>query len=282
MMFGLQGAPGVFQELMEILSTKCKENDEVRKILKNGHLASFFDDTGLGTQTEDEHLYLLECYFRVCQESHIRIKLSKCQFLQESIEYLGYDVGWGQWRPSSKRVQAIQKAEVHNLRDLRAFLGATNFYRRHCKNFTYSSAPLTDLLKKNAKWRWGEVEQRAFDELKSKIAAMEVLGVPRPIGELVMVTDSSNIGGGSTIFQWQALDPQQIPEQFGTFGVAQDRTFKHNYPDNFRLVPLGHYNWKWNDTQKIPLMGTRVVSGRTYISVPKPDDRQLACCMVHR
>ena len=58
-MFGHQGAPRVFQELMEILSTQAKQDVQVRKILQKGHLASFFDDTGIGSQTIDEHYILL-------------------------------------------------------------------------------------------------------------------------------------------------------------------------------------------------------------------------------
>ena len=68
MPFGLQGAPGTFQELMEILLGKTKQFPEAREILKAGHLASFFDDTGLGTQTLAEHYTLLECYLKVCLE----------------------------------------------------------------------------------------------------------------------------------------------------------------------------------------------------------------------
>jgi len=41
MMFGLQGAPGIFHERMEILISQCKQDPQVRKILKSGHLASF-------------------------------------------------------------------------------------------------------------------------------------------------------------------------------------------------------------------------------------------------
>jgi hypothetical protein len=95
MPFGLQGAPGTFQELMEILTGKAKQDPKVREILKNeGHLASFFDDTGLGTQTLEDHFYLLEKYFEVCRDNHVRIKLSKCEFLQEKMEYLGFELGW--------------------------------------------------------------------------------------------------------------------------------------------------------------------------------------------
>ena len=40
------------------------------------------------------------------------------------------------------------------LHDVRSFIGACNFYRRHIKKFTYTSAILTDLIKKSTTWRW--------------------------------------------------------------------------------------------------------------------------------
>ena len=144
-----------------------------------------------------------------------------------------------------------------------------NFYRRHVKNFTFSSAPLTDLLKKNVKWQWSEKEQKCFDELKSKVAELEVIGVPRPSGEIVMITDSSDVGGGSTLFKWQEIYPEKIPQkndtnlpEFNTKGANPDGTFKHNYPENFRLVPLGHWNWKWSDArQKYHSWEQEILSG---------------------
>ena len=133
MPFGLQGAPGTFQELMEILIGKTKQDQTARKILQNAHLASFFDDTGLGTQTLEEHYTLLEKYLEVCKENHVRIKLSKCEFLQENMDYLGFELGWGWWKPSSKKVDPLMSAKVTSLKDLQRFLGALNFYRRHKK-----------------------------------------------------------------------------------------------------------------------------------------------------
>eukprot|EP00667_Euglena_gracilis_P023977 EG_transcript_27322 len=69
MMFGLSNAPGIFQELMEILTSQCKTDLRVREILKDGHLASFFDDTGVGANSEEDHLYLLEKWFEVCRKN---------------------------------------------------------------------------------------------------------------------------------------------------------------------------------------------------------------------
>ena len=82
------------------------------------------------------------------------------------------------------------------LHDVRSFIGACNFYCRHIKNFTYTSAILTDLIKKSTTWCWGPQEQQALDELKDKVANAKCLGVPRAQGEIILVTDASNVGGG--------------------------------------------------------------------------------------
>ena len=42
----------------------------------------------------------------------------------------------------------IRDAPKKGLHDLRSFIRACNFYRRHIHNLTYSSAPLTDLIMK--------------------------------------------------------------------------------------------------------------------------------------
>ena len=82
------------------------------------------------------------------------------------------------------------------LHDVRSFIGACNFHRSHIKNFTYTSAILTDLIKKSTTWRWGPQGQQAFDKLKDKVANAKCLGVPRAQGEIILVTDASKWGGG--------------------------------------------------------------------------------------
>jgi len=250
MPFGLQGAPGIFQEMMELLIQKVKLQPNLRQILSQTFLGAFFDDCGLGTDNEEDHLKILEELLKVCQANNIRIKLSKCDFMQEEIDYLGFNIGWGTWKPCKTKVEAIMRIEVKNLKDLRKFLGVLNFYRRHIPNVTYSSAILTDLTKKDAKWQWTKIHQEKFLELKIKLAQLSSIGFPKPTGEVILISDASDIGGGSTLFQWQQLERKQIPEKFQTTGLKYDGTLKHNYPAECRLVPLGHWNWKWNPTRQ--------------------------------
>ena len=85
------------------------------------------------------------------------------------------------------------------------------------------------------------------------MANAKCLAVPRAQGEMILVTDASNVGGGGTLFQWQALEKKEFDpaiSQWGTDGLNRDGTLTHSYPDDkWVLVPLGHLNWKWNQAR---------------------------------
>lgn len=142
------------------------------------HIGAFFDDCGLGALTEEEHLLILEILFEECQKNQIRIKLSKCEFGKTEMIYLGYQIGYGWWSPSPKKVEAISRAKVTNLKELQSFLGAMNFFRRHVPSFSKSSHQLTDLLKKGRSWVWSEREEKLVQDLKDKLAQLTKLVPP--------------------------------------------------------------------------------------------------------
>ena len=85
--------------------------------------------------------------------------------------------------------------------------------------------------------------------MKGKTSSTNCLGIPRPKGEIILVTDACDVGGGGgTLYQWQELNSAELSHcQFLTSGLNRDGTLKHDYAANdWRLVPLGHWNWKWN------------------------------------
>ena len=148
--------------------------------------------------------------------------------MQETMQYLGFNIGYGWWTPAASKAKPLMDAKVRHedpkkrLHDSHSFIEACNFYRRHIRNFTYTSAILTDLTKKGTTWRWGPQEQQAFDELKDNVANVKCLGVPRAQGEIILVTDASNVGGGGTLFQCQALEKEEFDlaiTQWGTDGL---------------------------------------------------------------
>ena len=150
----------------------------------------------------------------------------------------------------ASNMQPLQHMHIRDdpkkgLNDVMSFVGACDFYRRHIHNFTYSSAPLTDLIKKTTPWRWTAREEECFQELKKKIASANCLGVPRPKGEIVLIPDAIDVGGGGTIYQWQELNPAELTHcHYLSSGLNRD------YPTSeWRLVPLGHWSWKWNQAR---------------------------------
>ena len=254
MPFGVANTPALFQELMNKIFYILRRRPLVQELISwCAEMGAHIDDVSLGTNTQEDHVLLLREFFIVCQENHLRIKLEKSEFMKEEMEYLGFDVGYGWWKPAGFKMQPLQDMQIRDdpkkgLHDVRSFVGACNFYQRHIHNFTYSSAPITDLIKKTTSWNWTTREKECFQELKKKIPSSNCLGVPRPKGKIVLITDASDVGGDGTIYQWQKLNPAELTHcHYRTSGLNRDDSLKHDYPpSDWGLVPPGHSNWKWN------------------------------------
>ena len=140
-------------------------------------MEAHIDDVSFGTNTQEDHAPLLHEFSIVCQKNHLRLKLEKFEFMKEEMEYLGFDVGYGWWKPVASKMQPLQDMQVRDnpkkgLHNVRSFVGACNFSRRHIHNFTYSSAPLTDSLMKGMRCEWSA--QRVRRARKCAVLAMHV------------------------------------------------------------------------------------------------------------
>ena len=257
MPFGVANAPAHFRELMNKILDILRCRPLVQEFMSRGaEMEPHIDDVSLGTNTQENHVLLLRDFFVVCQETHLRIKLEKCDFMKEETEHLGFDVGYGCRRSAASKMQPLQDMQIRDdpkkgLHDVRSFHGTCNFCRRQIHHFTYCSDPLTDPIKKPTPWRWTAREEECFQELKNNIASSNCLGVPRPKGEIVLITDASDVGGAGTIYQWQELNPAELTHcHYRTTGLNRGGSLKHDYPSSeWRLVPNGHWNWKWNQAR---------------------------------
>ena len=160
MPFGVANASALFQELMNKILYLLRRRPLVQKLISRGaEMEAHIDDVSLGTNTKEDHVLFLREFSIVCQENNLRIKLEKCEFMEEEMEYLCFDVGYGCRKPAASKMQPLQDMQVcddpqQGLHDVRSFVGACNFYCRRIHNFTHSSAPLTDLIKKTTPWWW--------------------------------------------------------------------------------------------------------------------------------
>lgn len=77
------------------------------------------------------------------------MKLSKCNFFKQNVEYLGFEVSEDGIRPGTKTVEAIMLFPTpQNQYNVRQFLGLASFFRRFVPKFSII-AKITHLLKKD-------------------------------------------------------------------------------------------------------------------------------------
>ena len=96
MPFGVGIGSALFQELMNKILYILKHRPLAQELVSRGaEIVAHLNDVSLGTNSQEDHILLLQEFFTVCQKNDLRIKLQRCQFMREEIEYLVFDVGYG-------------------------------------------------------------------------------------------------------------------------------------------------------------------------------------------
>lgn len=191
MPFGLSNAPCTFQGLM---------NHIFRDIARK-YLLVFFDDILIYSSSWQDHLHHLNSVFSILRQQQLFLKLSKCTLGASSIEYLGHFISSAGVRTDPKKIEVIQQWPVpKSPKQLRSFLGLSNYYRRFIKGYSAIAKPLTDLLKKD-NFIWNDAATVAFDSLKTALSTTPVLALPDFKKPFVIETDASNNGIGAVLMQ---------------------------------------------------------------------------------
>ncbi|KAL0440174.1 UNVERIFIED_CONTAM: Retrovirus-related Pol polyprotein from transposon, partial [Sesamum latifolium] len=87
------------------------------------------------------------------------------------------------------------------LQILRAKQLIGGYYSRFVKDFSVIAKPLTSLLKKNAPFKWNNMCDQSFEELKKRLTSAPILALPSGSGGYVVYTDASKLGLGCVLMQ---------------------------------------------------------------------------------
>jgi hypothetical protein len=175
---GIAGSPDIFQgnmlELMESLE----------------YVRAYLDDLlCISKLSLEDHLEKLKEVLRQLCNAGLKVNAAKSTFCKLEIEYLGYVFTRDGIKPQSNKVQAILAIKPPTgVKQLGHFLGMVQYYRDLWARRSNMLAPLTSLVgecgqtkttkakgTKKVPWHWGEIHQRAFNQVKATIAKDVVL-----------------------------------------------------------------------------------------------------------
>ena len=247
MPFGLCNAPATFQRLME----RCMGEMNLRDCL------IYLDDVIIFSTTFEEHLERLGAVFARLKEHNLMLKASKCEFMKSRVTYLGHVVSESGIETDPDKTEAIRTWPIpRSVKDVRAYLGFTGYYRRFIQNYARIARPLNDLLighstckkgnKKKVKVKktpfvWTEKQQNAFDTLKEKLMNPPVLAYADYRLPFRLHTDASTTGLGAVLYQHQDGQDRVV-----AYASRSLKTSEKHYPAH----KLEFLALKWAITEK--------------------------------
>ena len=191
MPFGLTNASATFQRMM----------GNVLKGIK-GCLV-FIDDIIIFSETWEEHQLILKEVFSRIRAAGLKVKREKCQFVQESVKFLGHIVSARGTEPDPSKIEAVRDfATPSSLTNVRAFIDMASYYRRFIKNFADIATPLHDMTKDSQpEFNWTPLADKSFNELKNRLCKAPILSLPDFSVPFVIYTDASDYGLGAVLSQ---------------------------------------------------------------------------------
>lgn len=191
MPFGLRNAPATFQRL-------------IWKVLEGleSFTGAYLDDIIIFSSSWSDHIQHIQQVFERIRQAGLTLKRAKCIFGTAELEFLGHKVGLGKVEPRRKTVQAlIDFPRPTSQKQIRSYLGLAGYYRRFIPHFADVAASLNKLLKKGVKFAWTEETEKAFVDLKSRLASRPILRPPNFNLPFSVAVDASNTAIGANLFQ---------------------------------------------------------------------------------
>ena len=131
------------------------------------------DDIVIHGKNEEEHDENMKNFIECCERAGVHLNKDKMIMQVDSISFMGYQITKEGLKVDPSKVTAIKHAPAsENVGQIRSFLGAVNYLSRFVPHMSEEIQTLHHLLKKDVLWNWSSAQQRAFDNIKNKIAEL--------------------------------------------------------------------------------------------------------------
>ncbi|CAF2236425.1 unnamed protein product [Rotaria magnacalcarata] len=231
--FGCSASPIEFTRLLNIalhdilVPIKLSGDDKPRI-----HCKIYVDDLFLFSKNHNDHLELLRMLFKLLNDNNLKLKLSKCTFMSDTVSFLGFKFGQNCVEKEKKYVEKILKLpKPETIKDVMRFLGSCVYIHRFIKQYASIARPLTSVAttckkKMRGKVEWTPEMEEAYEKLKDYVAEEVSLVYPdfsKGASPLIIAADASKVGTGGVLMQCQNGTEEIIAFTSSTFTPTQSR-----------------------------------------------------------
>ena len=136
----------------------------------------FIDDILIYSQLEDEHEDQLRVLLQLLRDHQLYAKFSKCEFWLTEVGFLGHVVSASGVSVDPEKVGAVMSWERPNsIFEIRRFLGLSRYYKRFIEDFSRLAVHMTRLIRKEVKFEWSDLCEKAFQTLKRRLTSAHIL-----------------------------------------------------------------------------------------------------------
>ena len=136
----------------------------------------FIDDILIYSKNEAEHEQHLHIVLQRLRDHKLYAKFSKCEFWLDTVKFLGHTISSEGIFVDPSKVQKVMDWKPHtSVHQIRSFLGLAGYYRKFIPDFSRIAKPMTELLKKDVKFKWDVKCDEVFRTLRAHLTTESVL-----------------------------------------------------------------------------------------------------------
>ena len=244
--------------------------------LGHGGAKSWIDDVSMHANTFGGFVELFGLVLMRLSYASMSLKASKCFLLHARLEVLGYFVTPDGLVMQESKLEDLENrdAEGHrtaprNVKEIRTFLGAVQFYRRFVPRIALLAAPMNALLKSmpegDPRLKSGTPEhakafegvRQSFEAIMTFLKSSAIVAAPDlsdPLAEYVVCTDACDIAAGGVLCQWQYPGsngpgpPTGVPLRGGKGPDPLTQSWRH--AAGWKLRTIAYYSKTFDVAQK--------------------------------
>jgi hypothetical protein len=205
MPFGPKGAPSIFGATMQKI---------FGDLYTTGWFAQYFDDLAIGANNIQELKNRAVKVLERCKTNNLTIKLTKCEWLKQEIDLLGWKISDGKLRIQDKNIEAITKWKFEK-ETIPSLMGLLNYMISFIPKLAELAKPIREVTQNKRKFD-ERIVQENFKRIQQVIIQDPYLQMIEPGKPIKIQTDASKDATGAVLLQ-QNTQKQWIPRGYYSY-----------------------------------------------------------------